>query len=311
MIRAMTTLLAGLDEEGARLARGRVLVLLATLFWSIGGPLIRFIESADAWQILFYRSASLVVFLLAYLALTEGRRLPALLYAAGWPSVLAGLCVGFTFSVYVLAVTQTTVANVLFLMSCAPILGAVLGQLLLGEKVRRTTWLAMAIALVGVAVMVSDGLASGGALGDLLGLAGACGFALYSVVLRWHKKADMLPSVLYGGLFGTVFAATLCLVGGLSFLLTPTDTLLGLLLGTLNLGIGLLLYTRGARLLPVAEGTLLSLLEVVLGPLLVWLLVAEVPATATLVGGAILLPAVLIYASTGLTRRRPPSAMAG
>ncbi|MEX0759054.1 MAG: hypothetical protein WD100_05695, partial [Tistlia sp.] len=75
----MTPLVAGLDEEGARLARGRALVLLATVFWSIGGPLVRFIESAEAWQILFYRSSSLVVFLLAWLLLTEGRRLPAML----------------------------------------------------------------------------------------------------------------------------------------------------------------------------------------------------------------------------------------
>src|SRR5690554_1221143 len=104
MIRAMATLVAGFDEEGARLARGRVMVLLATLFWSIGGPLVRFIEAADAWQILLYRSGSLVVFLLAYLVLTEGRRLPALLREAGWPAVLAGLCIGFTFSVYVLAI---------------------------------------------------------------------------------------------------------------------------------------------------------------------------------------------------------------
>ncbi|MEX2629619.1 MAG: DMT family transporter [Tistlia sp.] len=305
----MTPLVAGLDEEGARLARGRALVLLATVFWSIGGPLVRFIESAEAWQILFYRSSSLVVFLLAWLLLTEGRRLPAMLRAAGWPAVLAGLCIGATFSLYILAITQTTVANVLFLLSCSPILGAVLGQFLLGEAVRRTTWIAMAIALVGVGVMVGDGLAAGGALGDLLGLAAALGFALYSVVLRWRKKADMLPSVLYGGLFGTLFATTLCLIGGLPFVLSPADTLFALLLGTLNLGVGLVLYTRGARLLPVAEGTLLSLLEVVLGPLLTWLLVAEVPKLSTLIGGAILLPAVLIYASTGLRRRRPPTAM--
>lgn len=305
----MTTLLAGLDEEGARLARGRALVLLATVFWSIGGPLVRFIESADAWQILFYRSASLLVFLMIYLALTEGWRLPQLFREAGWPAVLAGLCIGSTFSVYVLAITQTTVANVLFLLSCSPILGAVLGQFLLGEAVRRTTWIAMAIALVGVAVMVGDGLAGGGALGDLLGLAAALGFALYSVVLRWRRNADMLPSVCYGGLFGTAFATFFCLAGGLSFVLTPADLAYSLLLGTLNLGVGLVLYTRGARLLPVAEGTLLSLLEVVLGPLLTWLLVAEVPSTATLIGGAILLPAVLIYASTGLRRRRPPTAM--
>ncbi len=307
MIGAMTTLLAGLDEEGARLARGRALVLLATVFWSLGGPLVRFIEAAEAWQILFYRSAALLVFLLAYLTLFEGRRLPAVFRAAGWPAVLAGLCIGSTFSVYILAITQTTVANVLFLLSCAPILGAVLGQLLLGEAVRRTTWIAMAVALVGVGVMLGDGLASGGALGDFLGLAAALGFALYSVVLRWRRNADMLPSVCYGGLFGTAFATLFCLLGGLSFTLSAQDTALALLLGTLNLGVGLLLYTRGARLLPVAEGTLLSLLEVVLGPLLTWLLVAEVPEVATLVGGAILLAAVLIYASTGLKRRRPPT----
>ncbi|SME88698.1 rarD protein [Tistlia consotensis] len=303
----MTTLMAGFDEEGARLARGRAMVLLATLFWSIGGPLVRFIQAADAWQILFYRSASLVVFLCLYLALTEGRRALPLLRSAGWPAALAGLCIGFTYSIYVLAITTTTVANVLFLLSCSPILGAVLGQFLLGERVRRTTWVAMAVALVGVGIMVSDGLAGGGSLGDILGLAAALGFALYSVVLRWRKNADMLPSVFYGGLFGTAFATTFCLAGGLSFLLTPADTVFALLLGTLNLGVGLVLYTRGARVLPVAEGTLLSLLEVVLGPLLTWLLVGEVPAASTLAGGLVLLAAVLIYASTGLSRRRPPT----
>ena len=301
----MTSLAA--DPPGHDKAlQGRLLVLLAGVFWSLAGLFMRSLEAAGDWQVVFYRSLTLIIFLGLVLAVRDGRRLPSIFAAAGWTSVLAGFFLSFAFVCFVTSITRTTVANTLFLLSAAPLLAAFLGWLLLRESVRKATWAAMVAAVLGVAVMVGDGLAQGNPLGDLLALGAALSFALFTVTLRRKPGVDMLPTTVYAGLFAMLWSGPAALVTDQGLLLSTHDLLICIALGVVQMGCGLLAYIIGARHLGAAESALLSMSEVVLGPLWVWWVFSEIPTTLTLAGGGIVLAALVGNALSGLRRRRPP-----
>ncbi len=286
--------------------RGVALVLAAGVFLSIGGIGVRLIEAADEWQILFYRSLALLITLLAVLAVRNRGALPGAFRRAGAPAVAGGLCLSFGFVGFIFSLTHTTVANTLFLLSVSPFVAALLGRFLLGEDVRRTTWLAMSAALTGVAVMVGEGFAAGSPFGDLSALLAALGFAGFTVALRRGKTRDMLPSVCLAAVFTTLVAGAMVSAGPGGFAISARDLGLCAAMGAVQIGAGLTIYTAGSRHVPAAELALLSLSEVVLGPIWVWFGVGEVPSLATVAGGAVVLGAIVGHAVSGLRRWRPP-----
>lgn len=286
--------------------RGVLLVLLAGAFLSIGGIGVRLIEAAGGWQILFYRSLFVIAVLAAVLGYRRRGGLVGAFRAAGLPAVFAGLSLSVAFSGFIFSLLYTTVANTLFVLAAAPFLAAVLGLLVLGEAVRRATWLAMAAALAGVGIMVGEGVAIGSPLGDLIALLAALGFAGFTVALRWGKTRDMQPAVCWAALFTAIAAGVMIASSGRGYGISVWDLGLCAVMGAVQIGAGLTVYTAGSRHLPAAELTLLSLTEVVLGPVWVWLGVGEVPSLATLLGGAIVLGAIAGHALSGLRRWRPP-----
>jgi len=288
------------------LLRGRMLVLLSGMGMSLGGLFIRAIQDAGEWQILFWRSLGIIAALLVYIAWRSKGRILGAFHAAGPKSAFAGLCLAMGFTCFVFSITHTTVANTLFMLSAAPFITAVLSRLLLGEDVTRGTWFAMAGAAIGIAIMVGEGLAEGDLFGNLMALAAAVGFAGFSIALRSGRAVDMMPATCLAGLFSAGGAATIILVTDGGFAAPPADIGLCLAYGALSIGISLIVYTVGSRLVPAAELTLLSLTEVVLGPVWVWLAFAEIPSGLTLLGGAVLLVSIVGRAATGIRRRRPP-----
>jgi drug/metabolite transporter (DMT)-like permease len=300
-----------LATESAGYARGVALVALAGVFWSLGGILVRWIEAASAWQIIFYRSLALVLTLLAIIALRHRGRLRAAFVAAGWNGVAAGACLAAGFIGFILALHHTTVANTLFVLGAAPLFAALLGRWLLGEAVRRATWLAIALASCGITIMVGGGLVLGTLAGNLFALGASLSFAMFSVLLRRGRESDMLPCVGYAGMISAVIAALV--VAGLPDPASPPllaigarDLALCAAMGVVALGLGLTCFTLGARHVPAVEMTLLSLTELVLGPLWVWLGVGEVPSGYTLLGGGIVLAAISYQALSGARRPRTP-----
>jgi drug/metabolite transporter (DMT)-like permease len=282
------------------------LVVLAGVFMSIGGIGVRLIESASAWQILFYRSLALIATLLVVLVARNRGGLLDAFRGAGLPAVMAGLSLSVAFCGFIFSLGYTTVANTLFVLAAAPFLAAALGLVVLGESVRRATWLAMVVALVGVGAMVWEGFVRGNPLGDLTALLAALGFAGFTVALRWGKTRDMRPAVCWAALF-TAFAAGVAIPSsGGGFAISAWDLGLCAIMGMVQIGAGLLIYTAGSRHLPAAELALLALTEVVLGPIWVWLGIGETPSLATLLGGAIVLGAIAGNALSGLRRWRPP-----
>ncbi len=278
---------------------GIPLVLMAGIFWSLSGLVYRWIEVATAWQVLFYRSLSLFCFIALWLVVRYRGRLVGVFQSAGRLSVLGGLCLSISFSGYILALDQTSVANALFILAAAPFFAALLGRVLLSEHISWTTSLAMGMAALGLAVMAGKELAIGRGLGELFALASAFGLAGLTITLRMRRTTDMLPAILFASLFATLFALTGMLWDGDSLILIPKDLSLSISLGVFQVGLGFMLYTAGSRHLPAVELTLLSLTEVIVGPILAWLGADEVPSVTTLAGGALILLAIVTLAVLG------------
>ncbi|NIM26812.1 MAG: EamA family transporter [Gammaproteobacteria bacterium] len=298
----MTAATTSIGDAG--FLQGRGLVLLSGVFMSVGGPLIRLIESASEWQFLAYRALALVAVLALVLATRYPGRFLATLRAAGWNGLVAGCFLACAFVGFVFSITHTTVANTLFLLSAAPFAAALLGWIALGERVSRATWVAMLGAFAGVAVMIGEGIAEGDLFGDLAALGAALGFAGFSVALRRGRGVDMVPAVLFAGVISGVTAAALCVATGEGLLVPLGDVGLSFTYGAVGIGGGLLLYTLGSRHVPAAELTLFSLTEVILGPLWVWIAFSEQPSALTILGGAILLGSIVGLALHGVRRAR-------
>ena len=261
---------------------------------------MRLVEAADGWQLLAYRQVSFAVVLFGALCLLYRGGLARAFRAVGRPGLVVAVALGTAFCAYVFALRATTVADVVFVLSISPFVAGLLAWLVLREPVRRGLWLAMIGAFAGMAIMVGGGLGQGALEGQLLALISVAGYAVTLVAFRSRPQVDMLPAVCLAGALSAVFA--LVMAGDLR--LSPTDMAIGLALGVVQLGLQYILVTTGARHVPAAEVALLTRVQAILAPLWVWLGIGEIPATTTLIGGAILLAAVSFHA-LGVLRARP------
>lgn len=285
-----------------RYGTGMILVLTAGVLWSFQALMIRQIATAEAWAVLMWRSAGMIPVLLAFLAWRSGGVPVAAIRKAGLAGVLGGIGLVVAMGGAILSFQTTTIANAAFLLAASPFIAAVLGWLILGEAVALRTWLAIGLALVGIFVMVSDGLAAGALVGNLAALASALGFAAFSVALRWGKASDSLPASLLGAAFAVAVSAAATWQGGSALAIPAADLMWCLAMGLGVTSGGMILYTLGSRVVPSAELTLLSNTEVLLAPFWVWLIMGETASSATFVGGGIVLVAILFNAFSGVRR---------
>lgn len=301
----MTSLAPPTSKADAR-RFGVLLVFAAGVLWSTVGLGVRMIEDAVVWQILLYRSISMSLFLYVVIRLRSGESPFVLIRRAGFPSVIAGLSLVAAYSGGIYSMQNTSIANAMLLFATAPFMAAVLGWIILRERVRLATWVAIAVAMGGIAIMVADKSGSALLKGSLAALGSALGFAVFTVALRWGRTVEMLPSVFLSGLFAVVVTFGICQFSGLSVALSLHDGTISMGMGVFQVGAGLILYTLGSRSLPAAELALLSLAEVLLGPLWVWLFLGETASFNTLIGGAVLLAAIAGNAVSGKRRKPPP-----
>jgi drug/metabolite transporter (DMT)-like permease len=287
----MATAAATRSADAARdHRRGQVYVALAALAWSTAGVLQRGLSVNAATQVAV-RAAFAGVALLLWVAYSERGRVIDACRSVGRAGVAFAACLAVASGAFIVALNHTTVAHVLFIQAIAPVLAALLGWLALREPISVRTGAAMAIALAGVALMVG-GPGGGSLLGDGLSLTMALAFAVSIVISRHRRDVSMLPATALAQVFLVVVFLPFAAPGAM-----PGDDVLSLAaLGAGQIGLGLAFLTVGARLIPAAQVALITLLEVVLGPLWVWLAIDERPATATLVGGAIVVVGVVIQA---------------
>jgi drug/metabolite transporter (DMT)-like permease len=266
--------------------KGRLFVALAAVAWSTAGLFQRELSVDTATQVAG-RAAFAALGLLAYVAAGERRASLRAFRAIGLSGLAVAALIAVSSASFIAALNHASVANVLFVMALAPILAAALGTLI-GDPVDRRTWVAMAIAVVGVAVMVG-GPGHPTALGQLLSLTMSASFAGILVITRRRRDISMAPAALLAQLVLLLVFAPFASFGSAG----PRDVTLLAALGVTQYGLGFVFLTIGARLIPAGEVALITMLEIVLGPVWVWMFVSERPPAATLVGGAIVLAAVL------------------
>ncbi|MEZ5676301.1 MAG: DMT family transporter [Thalassovita sp.] len=285
-----------------RYATGMGFVLTAGVLWSFQGLMIRQIDGAGAWTVLVWRSLAMLPVLLAFIAWRSGGKPLAAIRKSGLAGMLGGFGLVVAMAGSILSFQTTTIANAAFLLAAAPFVTAVLGRVILGEIVAPRTWGAIALALVGIFIMVREGLAAGALLGNMAALTAAVGFALFSVALRWRQIEDSLPTVLLGAVFGVVVGAVVAAQLGQPLAISAPDLTWCILMGIGTMSGGMILYTLGSRVVPSAELALLSNTEVLLAPFWVWLVIHETASTGTFVGGAVLMVAILYNALSGARR---------
>jgi drug/metabolite transporter (DMT)-like permease len=283
--------------------RAILFMVVAATCWSSGGYLVRQLSITNAWEIVFWRSLFMALFVAGVLLVLHGRRMPRAVVAAGWPGIVSGTFLAGTFFFFIASLTRTTVANTNVLMSVSPFLAALAARLILREPVPWRTWLAMAVAFGGIVVMFADSLDGGRLAGNLLALGVSCCFAAQVTVLRkFHAQVDMLPQVLVAGVVSLVVAG----LAAPAFVATGRDLAVLAVMGSVQLGIGCLLATAASRHLRATELGLLALLEPILGPVWVWVLMAENPGPATLAGAAIVFGAVIANEAFAAWRAQAP-----
>ena len=282
----MTATLA-LDSSQRR-RRGQIYVALAAVAWSTAGVLQRQLDLDTATQV-FGRAVFAAAALLAYVAVIQRGRVALAFRSVGLAGVAVALCVATASAGFIAALNHASVARVLFLLAASPVMAAVLARIVLGEPItRRTAW-ALALALGGITLML--GAPGEGSLeGDALALLAALAFAVMIVITRARHDVSMAPA--------TCLSQVILVVAFLPFAspgeISGEDVGWLAALGIGQIGLGFALLTVGARLIPAAQVGLITLLEVVLGPLWVWLALDERPSTLTLVGGAIVIAAIVI-----------------
>ena len=290
--------------------RGLALSAAGMIVISPDALLIRLIRDAGVWDVIFYRSLFTGLILAAVLAFHHRGRLFGLWRGAGRAGAASTLLMGASNFAFVGAILNTTVANTLVIIATMPLFGAVLGWLLIGERVRARTGIAIAVAFAGIVVIFVDSLGSGNWIGDLMAMAAALMQAMNLVVLRTAGPRDMSGTVCLSG-----FASAAILPQAAQTRRRPLpfaapaavgahDLAVLALLGLVVLPLALTLFIAGARTAPAAEVALMALLETVLGPLWAWLGVGEVPTVRALAGGFLVVGAIVANAALALAEGR-------
>ncbi|MEI2300798.1 DMT family transporter [Ensifer sp. MJa1] len=272
---------------------GALLVFGSAFFWSFGGAIARFLEIPDSWTIVFWRCLFAGLFLLAFMLVRDGPRgTVALFRGMGWPGVAVGLCFTIASTSFIIAISYTTIANVVLLGAGVPLFAALMSWIFFRERVSRFTWGAITAVIVGVGIMVSESLTGAvSPVGDALALLIPVVFALATVITRRYPHVRMTPATCFGCFAAAAIAASQS--SGPS--VTSGELALLFVFGAFNLGLGMALFVTGARLVPSALAALLGTAETVLGPLWVALIHGEVPSGRTIIGGTFIFLALLAY----------------
>ena len=289
---------SGRAEAVDQTRKGQIFVALGAVAWSSAGLLQRDLSVGTGTQ-LGGRAFFGMLSLFAFAMLTRGESgVVATFRGIGRAGIVTAVCMAFASGTFIIALNHTSVAHLLFILAISPLAAALIARVALGERISRNTAVAMLIALVGVVVMLGDG-GGGDRLGDALAIAATISFAISIVLTRHRREISMAPA--------TCLSQLLVLLVSLPFIhpgsADARDIVLLALLGAGQIGLGLALMTVGARLIPAAQTALIGLLEVVLGPLWVWVAYTEQPSTATFVGGAIVVGGILVQ--TGSAGRLP------
>ena len=269
---------------------GPLLVFFGACSLSFGGLIVKSFEGATLWQILFWRTVFFLLVISLYLIFTYKKKVFNAFYNSGIPGLLGGFVLSFGFSGYVFAMYNTTVANANFIIQTQTIFLAIFGYFFLKEKVSAITLTSIVLAISGIFLMVGSSLSPGQMVGNLAAFVMPISFAVLILVVRKYPNVDMVPAQFIAG----VFALIIGFIMSGKILISPHDIFLGFLAGFMQLGFGFIFITIGAQRTPSAMVGIIMLTEAVLGPLWAWIFINEQPPFIVLIGGSIVILAVLL-----------------
>jgi drug/metabolite transporter (DMT)-like permease len=279
-------------------------ILFGALCMSFAALFVRLIENADGYQILFYRGFPQCAVVMLIACRMRAISPVAFIKSIDRIDVFLGVAMCSAFSFYVFALLNTSVASALFILSIAPVVAALLAWLVIGERPTTRTWLAIALSLVGVGIMVGAGAADGRLLGNIFAVISASSFALMLVTARKSRKTDVLTGNFLGALFAIILMGTLAITIGKGLEIGTSDLMLSFGLGAFTIGLGIAFVARGAPWLPAANVGVLVLLESVMSPVWVWVFLGIPMQSQEITGGFLVLTAVLFLT---LNKRRKPA----
>ncbi|WP_440938894.1 DMT family transporter [Candidatus Pelagibacter sp.] len=277
---------------------GPLLIFFGALSLSFGGLIVKSFEGATLWQILFWRSLFFSLTVLTFLIITYKSKVLKSFYDSGLPGFIGGLILSIGFCGYVFAMYNTTVANTNFIISLQILFLAIFGFFFLKEKINLITLISIILAMSGVLLMVGNSLSPGELSGNLAAFTMPITFAVLIMIVRKFPSVDMVPAQFVAGISS-------CLIGlslSPTIMISPHDIFLGFLAGFFQIGFGFIFITIGARTTPSAMVGIIMLSESVLGPIWAFLFVNEIPSLYGLIGGAIILFAVLLQFYTLLKK---------
>ena len=269
---------------------GPLLVFLGACSLSFGGMIVKSFEGSTLWQILFWRSFFFIIVVICFLIISYKKKIFDVMIKSGVPGLFAGIILAIGFSSYVFAMYNTTVTNTNFIIQTQTIFLAIFGYLFLKEKISKITLASIILAIAGIIMMVGNSLSPGQMAGNTIAFLMPISFAILILVVRKYPDVDMVPLQLVAGIFAMI----------IGYLMSPTiaisshDIFLGFLAGFFQLGFGFIFITVGARSTPSAFVGIIMLTEAVLGPLWAWMFVNENPPYIVLIGGSVVIFAVLI-----------------
>ena len=269
---------------------GYILLLFGGFCLSWGGYIIRSFEEASIWQILFLRSFFFLLALIAFLLVTYKKNTFIIIRESGLPGLLGGFVLSFSFVAFVVAMSNTTVANVVFIISTQTMFLAIFGYFYLREKVSLIGSISIFLAMSGIIVMVGDSISTGSLFGNIVALAIPINFAILVMIIRKNNKVDMVPAIFYSGIFSLIYGFLLTE----SYEFTRHDLLMGFLLGVPQLAISFICITIGSRTVESATVGILMLMETLCAPLWVWIFLNEVPPISVFLGGAVIILAIIL-----------------
>jgi len=277
---------------------GPLLIFFGALSLSFGGLIVKSFEGATLWQILFWRSLFFSLTVLTFLIITYKSKVLKSFHDSGLPGFIGGLILSIGFCGYVFAMYNTTVANTNFIISLQILFLAIFGFFFLKEKINLITFISIILAMSGVLLMVGNSLSPGELSGNLAAFTMPITFAVLIMIVRKFPSVDMVPAQFVAGVSS-------CLIGlslSPTIMISPHDIFLGFLAGFFQIGFGFIFITIGARTTPSAMVGIIMLSESVLGPIWAFLFVSEIPSLYGLIGGAIILFAVLLQFYTLLKK---------
>lgn len=284
---------------------GVLYAILGGVFLSTGGLLVRFVDQASPWTILFYRSLVFTVTVLLFLFIRNRQAFKQQFLKIKLIDLLASFLLALGFICYLLSLFNTSVANTVLLLSTGPVAAGVLAYFVLGEAIRALTWAAMVLAFAGVCVMVSGGINANDVVGIIYAFGAVLSFACFVVLLRYlGPQRDMMAPTALAGVIAAIMCVPMMLPLTESIVISGRDIFVAVCLGSFQVGFGFIFITLSAKSVPAAQIPLLALSETALSPIWVWLAVDEVPARNTIIGGAIVLIAVLLQGYAGIRAAR-------